>query len=115
MAWWNGLPNGARDWIAVGSVVVGLVGGAFAVGAATSTTIDDHRDLPERVTSLEVNDQRQDTILAYLIRIDSQRVRVWRGFDETSEAVAEMQCIMRAEVEGRNPATCLPTLGGPRR
>jgi len=80
---WDKLPDGARGWIAVVGFIAGLVGGAFALGAATSGTLGDHKDLPFRVTDVE------------------------RRMDAVEPALVEIQCILRAQVEGVDAVRCL--------
>lgn len=94
MAWWDEMPKRLQLILALAGTCVGLLGGAFALGAATRETLDGHRDLPQRVSALE---SRVETLDARL-----------------SEQLGEIQCILRAQAEDRSAASCLHAFGGTR-
>jgi len=100
---WNQLPDGVRGWIAIVGFVSGLTGGAFALGAATSGTVSGMRDLPARAAVLEGQVDTLRTTSAYLMRVDSQRVSVWRDVSQIADDVAETRCYVRAMARQRDP------------
>ena len=86
---WQTISTNARGWIALVGFVAGVVGGAFALGAATSGAVGSHKDLPLRVQAVEVR------------------------LNNVEPALVEIQCILRSQVEGVDAARCLATYRRP--
>lgn len=103
MAWFDRMPKVVQAWLAIGGVLCGLVGAAFAAGAATSATARDLRTIPARVDAVE---HRVDTLWAtsgYLMRVDSQRVGVWGNVATMAREVSETRCYVRAMALKQDP------------
>lgn len=103
MAWWERMPKPLQAWLTIGGMVVGLVGSAFALGAATGGTVGEMRTIPRR---MQVVEARVDTLSAYshyMMQIDSQRVGVWSNVSVMAAHVAETRCFVRAMALKEDP------------
>ena len=114
MAWFERLPRAVQGWLALVGVLMGLLGGAFALGARSSVLIVEQRGLPGRVTSVE---RRVDTLTStttYLMHIDSIRPAVWGNVSEMAADVRETRCFVRAMALKEDPLTrCSSMLNEP--
>lgn len=63
MAWWDRMPRRLQGWLTIISILGGLLGAAFALGAATSGAVGDVRGLPVRMEAAEAQIQQHDTRL----------------------------------------------------
>lgn len=64
MSWWERLPRTAQAWLTVGSFILALVAGAFALGATSSRTFTVTRELPIRMDNVEAKAIEQDKRLS---------------------------------------------------
>lgn len=107
---WDNLPQNVKGLVAVVASVAALVSTAFAVGAATADTRAEFQDIPQRVEALEVSDVAQDSILARFGRDGTALAqRNAAVVDTLIGAMTEVQCILRAQVEGTPADRCLRT------
>ena len=107
MPLWDRLPNAARNWLTVAAFVIGTVGGAFGLGAATGRTIEGHRDLPERVQRVEERVDHLEPAVRTLQGQAADHDYRLASLDTLRAHVGEIRCILKAQVEGANPARCL--------
>ena len=66
MAWWERIPRATQAWLTIGAVFVGFTGTTFAVGAATSRTIELTSELPIRLDVAEERLMIHDTAILTL-------------------------------------------------
>lgn len=114
MAWWDKLERGSKGAITVVSLLVGLLGGAFALGAATSGTVGDFRDIPDRVTEVEARLILHDSAIARINRVDSLSTKNRALLDSLSSDMRDVRCILTAGVKNTDPTLCLSTYRGNR-
>jgi len=115
MTWWNTMSQTGKGAMTVVALVLGALGTAFGLGAATARTVDSHQNLPTRMIVVE---QRVDTLrvaTAYLMHMDSVRVGVWGSVSQVTADVAETRCYVRAMALKRDPLVDCSALLNPRR
>lgn len=103
MAWYDKLPRTLQAWLTIVSLGLGLIGSAFAVGAATGGTVGEMRTMPSRMAGVEA---RVDTLWStseYLMQVDSQRIGVWTNVATMAAHVAETRCFVRAMALKEDP------------
>lgn len=103
MAWFERLPRAVQGWLVLGGILVGLLGGAFALGARSSVLIVEQRGLPGRVTVVEKQVDTLGSTMRYLMRIDSIRPGVWGSVSEMAADVRETRCFVRAMALKQDP------------
>ena len=92
MAWWERMPKPAQAWLTIISTLIGLLGGAFALGAATSGAVRGMRGLPVRVEALEAKAIQHDAaIVATEDKLD-RVVCLLLLPDSLSAITAEREC-----------------------
>lgn len=96
MTAWQKVPENVRNWIGLISTAILLLVGAFGLGAATTDTAKELREMPNRITTVE------------------SRVEVVEAKVESVQAIqAESRCILRKMALNENAQECLPLfLGG---
>jgi hypothetical protein len=109
MAWFERLPRPLLGWLTVGGMLCGLIGGAFAMGAATSSTASDYRSLPARMGSVEAKLPPLEADVLLLKAQAEVNVHKWATLDTIQADVGEIRCILRAQVEGVSASRCLGT------
>lgn len=110
MAFWDRIPRAAHGWITLAGILVGLLGAAFAAGAATSGRVEELKSLPPRVTALEAHEAFQDSVIARLPMVDtlsaSNRSIVAAFGDSLSKisaAVTDTRCYVKAMALDQDP------------
>jgi hypothetical protein len=103
MAWFERMPKPLQAWLAIGGIVCGLIGGAFAMGAATSGTVSGLRDLPARTVVLESQVDTLQSVTDYLMHVDSLRPSVWGSVSQMAADVRETRCYVRAMARKLDP------------
>ncbi|MFA6044187.1 MAG: hypothetical protein WC718_04325 [Phycisphaerales bacterium] len=117
MAWFERLPTRLQAWLTIAAIMLGALGAAYGLGAATGGTVEDLRTLPPRMDSAEVRIDTLRATTAYLMRVDSMRPGVWGSVEKMEADMAETRCYVKAFALNRNPLTdCAPMLNerGPR-
>lgn len=107
MTWWTDLSQKGRGIVALISLVIGALGGAFALGAATRDTVTGHRDLPARVTAVEKQVDRMAPMVDALRVAHDRTDTKLAALDSLRLDVGDIKCILRAEIHGTPPAACL--------
>lgn len=111
MHFWERIPKALMAWITAGSLCVGLLGGAFAAGAATSGSVEEFKSIPPRVMALEAHEAAQDSLIARVPTVDtlsaSNRaiaLAVLDSMSSLSSRMGEVRCYVRAMALDREPS-----------